>query len=98
MHWTEVKIRVPEQPFLSTEEVAALAGVKGGTIRRWVREGHFPAPRRPGIWSGLSVGIWLAWQEYISAGEEPGDKDDDEGKDESPETPVKRKSKIPDVA
>lgn len=88
MHWTEVRIRVPESPFLTTEEVAVLAKVSDVTIRRWVRDGKFPAPRRPGIWSGVSVGIWLAWQDYVS-----GSTDTPDGEEEAPaENPVKRKT------
>lgn len=94
MEWTTVNVRVPAPPFLSGEEVAALAKVSIGTVRRWVREGRFPAPRRPGVWSGQSVGVWLAWQEYVGTGEEG----EDDEKDEAAETPVKRKTKIPDVA
>lgn len=64
MDWTEARIRIPSQPFLNLVEVAAVAKAHPKTIRRWVREGRFPAPRQPGRWTAFSVGVWLAWQDF----------------------------------
>lgn len=93
MEWATVTIRVPAKPFLTSAEVAVLADVKPNTLRKWVRDGRFPPPRRPGLWSGYSVGIWLAWQD-LSAGVT---EDAEDEKDDDDEPPVKGKNKISDV-
>ncbi len=94
MEWSEVRIRVPAKPFLDLLEVSEVARVHPKTVRRWVREGKFPAPRQPGRWSAVSVGVWLAWQEYaVDHGEGVMDENPP-----PPQPPVKGKLRNPEGA
>jgi excisionase family DNA binding protein len=36
----------PTREWLTTREVAQLLGITVGTLRRWIRQGTFPAPAR----------------------------------------------------
>ena len=51
---------------LNRREVADAIGVHADTVKRWVKEGHFPAPRKIGpgrfgkvAWRAIDVRRWL---------------------------------------
>lgn len=67
MNWSSAPIPVPDKPLLNLAEVEAFLGYNAKTIKRWVREGKFPAPKRIGDgqrWTALSIGVWLAWRDH----------------------------------
>jgi predicted DNA-binding transcriptional regulator AlpA len=80
MQWTTAPIRVPDVPLLTLSQVSVLVGYSTKTLRAWVKDGRFPAPRQVGDgkrWTALSVGVWLAWQDYqkpIADLEDAGDE------------------------
>ncbi len=81
MQWTTAPIRVPDVPLLTLAQVSTLVGYSTKTLRAWVKEGRFPAPRTVGDgkrWTALSVGVWLAWQEYQGGTAEIEETDDSE--------------------
>ena len=50
-------------PWLTTAEAAALAGVRPDTLRHYARSGHAPTPRQFGralMWHKPTVLAWLA--------------------------------------
>lgn len=82
MNWIPATIQVPDKPVLTLSEVSVAVGYHEKTIKRWVKEGTFPASVRIGDgnrWTALSVGVWLAWQNFARqpvAGDE-GDETED---------------------
>lgn len=40
-----------DQDFYTASDIAEMLGKSVKTIKRWVREGTFPAPGKAGVWS-----------------------------------------------
>jgi predicted DNA-binding transcriptional regulator AlpA len=77
MQWIPGYIRIPDTPLMTLAQVSAALGYSTKTIRQWVKEGRFPKPVAVGDgkrWSAMSIGVWLAWQEYASGPEGEGGK------------------------
>jgi len=101
MDWTTAPIRIPNKPLLSLGEVVRCVGYSKRTIQRWVKGGHFPPPKSIAggdhRWTAMSVGVWLAWQEYTCppAAQPADDGEAEDGDDARPKEPVEADKKRP---
>lgn len=82
MNWSSAPIPVPGKPLLTLAEVAIAVGYHEKTIQRWIKEGTFPAAKRIGDgkrWTAMSIGVWLAWQDFCPATDENDAPNGDSG-------------------
>lgn len=104
MQWIKAEIDIPAQPFLDLNEVSVAVGYSVTHLKRWIKAGKFPKPRRVAgggkKWSARAIGVWRAWQDYDPTTEGSDDDADEEESDEEaksdqnrPSTDQKRPSK-----